>query len=126
MKLLCDTHAILWFALNNHRLSRVALAQFETPENEIFVSPVNHWEIAIKIGLGKYRLEGDFLEVWAQVIKRFKQLTIEPRHTVRLIDLPYHHKDPFDRLLIAQRVVDDLTILGKDKVFDQYGVQRIW
>ncbi len=128
MKLLLDTHSWLWFYLGDAQLSPVAQAAIVDPANTKFVSPASFWEIAIKVSLGKYTLNesyDDFIQ-HAILDNGFDILAIEPRHTAPLVTLPYHHKDPFDRLMIAQAIVESLSIVGADTMFDNYGVTRIW
>ncbi len=98
------------------------------PNNDIEVSPATYWEIAIKISIGKYEL----LEPYEMFIEReivtndFHILPIEPKHTAALTTLPFHHRDPFDRLLIVQAMVEQIPILSVDAAFDAYPVTRLW
>ena len=126
MRLLWDTHAILWFMLGDAQLSATASALIGAPENECLFSPASHWEMAIKISIGKYEIDEDFETLWRDVEKRFGVLHIEPRHTTRLIDFPFHHRDPFDRLLVAQALVEGIPLVSRDATLDAYGVRRIW
>ena len=128
MKLLLDTQAFLWFVLNDARLSPAARTLLVDPANELLFSPASYWEIAIKVHLGKWTLAQPYPDLidslWT--VYGFQVLPILPAHTARLIGLPDHHRDPFDRLLIAQALAEGLTIVGTDVVFDQYGVLRLW
>lgn len=128
MRLLLDTHALLWFALNDPRLSAAALAAILDPANEKLVSPASYWEIAIKISVKKYVLAQPYEDFMRHAIDRngFHYLHIEPRHTAALIALPYHHRDPFDRLLVAQALVEVLPIVSGDAVLDSYPIARLW
>jgi PIN domain nuclease of toxin-antitoxin system len=87
------------------------MAAIRDVSNVVYISPASHWEIAIKISLGRYRLQVDFATFWQAGMQDadFRVLAIDVPHTARLIALPYHHKDPFDRLLIAQSLVNDLA-----------------
>ena len=128
MNLLLDTHTFLWMSLDNRRLSQTARRQLSDDANELFLSPVSYWEIAIKMSTGAYRLTeplADFVtrEVAANDLK---PLAIELAHADIVSKLPTYHRDPFDRMLIAQSLVEGLPILGRDAIFDQYGVNRIW
>jgi PIN domain nuclease of toxin-antitoxin system len=128
MKLLLDTHAFLWFVLNDPSLSQVARDLIIDPLNEIFLSPATHWEIAIKISIGKYQLPSPF-ESWINTqiqTNDFQILPIEVAHTAIVTTLPFHHKDPFDRLLISQSLVEKVSIISTDGIFDSYGVSRLW
>lgn len=128
MRLLLDTHALLWFYLGDPRLGASARAAIEEGANTSLVSPASSWELAIKIGLGKYALAIPH-EVFVQEAifdNGFEVLPILPKHTAALIGLPRHHGDPFDRLMIAQATVEETPILSADGAFDAYGVSRIW
>ena len=98
------------------------------PANDIEVSPATYWEIAIKISLGKYTLPEPYDVFMEREIATndFRILPIEPKHTAVLATLPFHHRDPFDRLLIAQAMVEAIPILSVDTVFDAYPVTRLW
>ena len=128
MNLLLDTHTLLWFALNDPQLSVRAMGLIKDPKNTKVVSPASYWEIAIKISVRKYALSQPLEAFMRRAIdlNGFKYLHIEPRHTAALIALPYHHRDPFDRLLIAQAMVEGLSIVGGDVAFDAYPITRIW
>ena len=128
MRLLLDTHTFLWFLLNDSRLSNAARTLIEAPANDVEVSPASYWEIAIKIGLGKYVLPEPFETFMDREIAAndFEILPILPRHAARSISLPKHHKDPFDRLLVAQAIVEGIPIISSDGILDAYGLTRIW
>ena len=98
------------------------------PENDKLVSPASYWEIAIKISINKYTLPKPYTAFMNAAIDQngFNYLHIEPNHTAALTTLPFHHKDPFDRLLVAQALVEGIPLVSADTIFDQYGVERIW
>lgn len=126
--LLLDTQAFLWFLLDDPQLSATARALIVDPNNDVEISPASYWEIAIKISLGKYSLPEPY-EVFMEremVANQFRTLHIEPRHTAVLTTLPFHHRDPFDRLLVAQAIAEQIPIVSGDPTFDTYGVQRLW
>lgn len=128
MRHLLDTHAFLWFILDNPQLSESAKNIIANPNHEIVVSPASFWEIAIKIKLGKYLLPQpyqSFMETHIAVID-FTILPILPKHTALLTTMELHHKDPFDRLLVAQAMAEDMRIVSVDPQLDVYGVQRLW
>src|SRR5437588_10424843 len=104
MRLLLDTHALLWFYLADPQLSAAARAAIMDPANEKWVSPASYWEIAIKVSIGRSEEGRVGEEFWRNAMEAhgFKILHILPRHTALLTNLPYHHRDPFDRLMIAQ------------------------
>ncbi len=130
MKLLSDTHSLIWYSLDDPKLSAVARELMKATDNEILVSPASFWEIAIKFSMGKlalHRSYDDFVDVCLNRY-RFRLSPIEPAHTIRLASMPFPpgHKDPFDRLLIAQAIVEDIPIISVDAAFDAYPVRRIW
>jgi PIN domain nuclease of toxin-antitoxin system len=128
MKLLLDTHLLLWAAGDPDRLSPAARTLIEAPENELFFSAASLWEIAIKHGLGR----SDF-QVNARVLRRglldngYSELPIASEHAVAIDSLPSIHKDPFDRILVAQATVEGITLLTVDALVAQYPgpVQRV-
>ena len=128
MRLLLDTHTFLWFVLNEPALSSAARTLIEDPTNDILISPASYWEIAIKVGLRKLDLQASYDDFMYRGINGndFEILQIEPRHTSLLTTLPLHHRDPFDRLLIAQAMIETIPIVGMDAGFDPYGVRRLW
>ncbi len=128
MRLLVDTHAIVWFSLADPRLSPTAGSLLADRTNDVFVSPASYWEMAIKIHLGKWTIGKPYSDLiddlWT--VYGFHILPVQPEHTVRLIGLPGHHNDPFDRLIAVQAMTENLTLVSKDAVFDLYGVPRLW
>lgn len=128
MKLLLDTHTLLWFALGDTQLSSAARQLIEDPANTKFVSPAAYWEIAIKISIGKYALHEPYETFFDRAIRQngFLIVPIEPRHTSALTTLPWHHRDPFDRLMVAQAMVESLTLVSTDAALDAYPIQRLW
>ncbi len=128
MRILLDTHTLYWFIEGDPRLSVTALTTISEPNNEVLLSPSSYWEIAIKVGMGKWWLNRpyqDFIDV-ALNQYRILVLPILPTHTARLIGLPFHHKDPFDRLLVAQAMTEQVPIVSADMQLDAYRVTRIW
>ena len=128
MKLLLDTQALLWFLLDDHRLSGKARENISGPDALIFVSPASLWEIAIKISLGKYELPAPFEAFWDEqfLTNDFALLPISVSHAARVVNLPFHHRDPFDRLIIAQSLVEAIPLVSSDILFDRYSVERVW
>jgi PIN domain nuclease of toxin-antitoxin system len=128
VRLLLDTHALLWFLLDDERLSAAAKALIADSTNDIEISPASYWEIAIKISIRKYHLP-EPLEIFLErelAANAFHILAIEPRHVAPLTSLPFHHRDPFDRLLIAQALAESIPIVSNDPVLDNYSVTRLW
>ena len=128
MRLLLDTHTFLWFVLNDTQLSGPANALITDPTNDVFVSPATYWEIAIKVGKKKLDLLASYDDFMSRGIQGndFDILPIETRHTSLLTSMPMHHNDPFDRLLIAQSLVEQMPIVSVDTAFDSYGAVRLW
>lgn len=128
MRLLLDTHTFLWFTLNEPLLSPEALKLIADPNNEILISPMSYWEIAIKISIGKYALTEPVDQFFVReiAVNQFDILPIQPGHVAPLTNLPFHHRDPFDRLLIAQAIVEQIPVVSADAAFDAYPVQRLW
>jgi PIN domain nuclease of toxin-antitoxin system len=128
MRLLLDTHAFLRFVLGDPRLVQTALDRLLDPKQVKLMSPVSNWEIAIKISLGKYTLNEPY-EAFVQggiFGNGFSTLPIEPKHTALLTTLPFHHRDPCDRLLVAQALVEQVPVLSADPALDAYGITRLW
>jgi PIN domain nuclease of toxin-antitoxin system len=128
MKLLLDTHSFLWFIEDDSRLSTTARTLIEDGDNEVFLSVGSLWEMAIKVSLGKLRLSQPFATFIPDQLaaNTISPLPIAVDHAAQVVTLPFHHRDPFDRLLIAQALIDHIPIVGVDTVFDLYGVKRIW
>jgi PIN domain nuclease of toxin-antitoxin system len=128
MNLLIDTQSIIWFGLNNPLLSEKARNAIENSNNQCQISMASYWEIAIKKNLGKLDLAGlslkDFMDCMVQ--NQFSTFNINQQHILELENLPLYHRDPFDRIIIAQAIRNDLAIVSSDIVFDQYAVTRIW
>ena len=128
MNYLLDTHAFLWIVAEDGRLSRKAKRLFLDKSSTVFLSVASIWEMAIKISLGKLALD-EPLEAFVKNHVEgndIKILEIQPRHIYPLEDLPFHHRDPFDRLIIAQCMTEGLSIIGNDPAFDGYPVSRVW
>ena len=123
MRLLLDTHALLWWLAEAPQLSESQYNAIRNPANHIYVSAATTWEIGIKTGLGKITTPGDLAAVIIE--NRFTPLPITIPHTIRISSLPPIHKDPFDRILIAQALVEDLIMVTADIDMKKYDVQVI-
>ena len=127
MNLLLDTHTLIWFGENDPLLSTAARKAIESKDNQCFVSIISYWEIAIKTSLGKLNLAFPLSEV----IRKTEQagintLPVTTAHVLKVAQLPFVHRDPFDRLLIAQALTEQYSFVSNEALFDQYGVSRIW
>jgi len=128
VNLLLDTHSLLWFLNEDPQLVPNAKALIEDSFNRKFVSMASCWEIAIKIGLNKLDL-GETASTFLPrelLVNKFDLLHIELVHALHVEKLPRHHRDPFDRLLVAQSMIEKIAIVSSDEKFDSYGVVRLW
>jgi PIN domain nuclease of toxin-antitoxin system len=128
MKLLLDTHTFIWFIMGSPDLSANARALIEDMANEKFLSVASLWEIAIKMSIGKLTLSAPFDVLIPQQLSLngFELLNIEIEHAAVVATLPFYHRDPFDRLLIAQGMVEKMPVVSIDAVFDAYPIKRLW
>lgn len=127
MRVLIDTHALLWYLKGDANLSNLALATIEDKDNDVLVSIASVWEIAIKSGLGKLELQRPFENLEADLQRLdIKILPIAFTEIDIYRSLPLHHRDPFDRILIAQSMGNSLTIITRDPLFEPYSIQVIW
>ncbi len=128
MRYLLDTHALLWLITENPKLTKKVKQIYFDGENEIFLSMGSIWELAIKSSLEKISLEQSLEAFISEHVtgNNIEILEIKRPHVLRVEQLPFHHRDPFDRLIISQALEDNLLILGTDKTFDLYGIKRIW
>ena len=127
MKLLLDTHAFLWFMAGDPRLSRTARRAIEDNERELWLSAASVWEMAIKSSLRRLTLPARTSDYIADKVQRGLQiLTIDWPVAAAVERLPFHHRDPFDRLIIAQAQAERVDVVTKDRVFRRYGVKVVW
>ena len=128
---LLDTMTILWFAFLPKRLPRTAREVLLDEAAQLVFSTVSLWEIGLKMGVGGYgdfKLPNDWERCMPEGLKHqgISLLNIEAAHCRRIQDLPFHHRDPFDRMLAAQCQIEGMSILSSDAIFDVYGVNRVW
>ena len=124
--ILLDTHTFIWLSEDDPNLP-VSRRDMIEDTDEVFVSIASFWEISIKLTIGKLSLQADFNDVESRfTATRFQLLPISIRDTVQLHQLPLHHKDPFDRILIAQAINRSLSIVSADTAFDAYPIKRVW
>ncbi|MBI5215201.1 MAG: type II toxin-antitoxin system VapC family toxin [Ignavibacteriae bacterium] len=127
MKLLLDSHALLWFFNGDEKLSTTARAEIENKSNIKFVSSASIWEMAIKIHLKKLSFSSDVQGILSLIRQNgFAVLQLESEHFIHLTTLPFYHRDPFDRMIITQAICEDMTIVTKDKQFTPYEVKILW
>lgn len=128
MRALLDTHAFLWFISGSPMLSQRARACIEDAANEKFVSMASIWEMAIKISIGRLTLSEPFDRLIPSQMQMngFDLLPIRFEHLAPLTKLPFHHRDPFDRLLVAQCITEKCAIISRDTAFDSYQIERLW
>jgi len=125
---LVDAHSLIWALDDPSQLGVGAIAALQAQENDLLLSAGTIWELSIKVGLAKLTLSLPFVE-WIERAISDLELTIVPItlvHAGRQAELPFHHRDPFDRLLAAQALVEGIPLISIDSVFDRYGVTRIW
>lgn len=123
--LLLDTNVVVWLLLGDRQaVTMAAVEALEDEENEIFVSAASVWEIAVKRSLGKLEIEPRWYEAMTGL--DFQPLLINADHARRVEQLPWHHRDPFDRLLISQAIVDGLTLVSSDDKLRDYEVEVLW
>ncbi|MCW5699011.1 MAG: type II toxin-antitoxin system VapC family toxin [Rhodospirillales bacterium] len=128
MRLLLDTHAFLWWATDNPRLSKVARELIATGRNEVWISVASVWEIAIKARLGRLQVPPDFGRFLLDQIETngFQVLPIQLAHALEVSRLEDHHRDPFDRVLVAQSRIERVPLISADIQLDAYGIERRW
>jgi PIN domain nuclease of toxin-antitoxin system len=128
VRVILDTHTLIWWALDDPKLSRKAHSILSSFETEVFVSAASAWEIATKVRLGKLPGAEAFAAEFPARVEQFgfRKLAIQLEHGQRAGLLPGDHKDPFDRMLIAQAQAENLPIVSNERVFDTYHVRRIW
>ncbi len=128
MKLLLDTHVLIWWSLDSVKLTKKIYELLTDPDNTLVVSIASIWEMQVKVQLGKLDLDKKVSELIAhqQQVNNLEVLPIDPAHVYALENLPNEHRDPFDRIIIAQSIVEAIPLLSADKVFARYPVERIW
>jgi PIN domain nuclease of toxin-antitoxin system len=128
VNLLLDTHTFLWFFWDDPQLSVAAREAISDPGNRKLVSPASYWEVAVKVSLNKLDLGEPYRAFMHREIARnsFDVLPISLDHAAAVSTLPFHHRDPFDRMLVAQAIWEQMPIASGDTAFDAYPVQRVW
>ena len=128
MNLLFDTHTFLWFTAGDSNLSQTARAAIEDENNNLYLSVASIWEIAIKVSIEKLELSEPFEVLIPDMLaeNEIELLDISVNHAALITTMPFHHRDPFDRLIAAQAKTEQLTLVSADTIFDTYGVNRLW
>jgi PIN domain nuclease of toxin-antitoxin system len=127
MKQLLDTHTFLWFVAGKQELSETAKTQILNPNAQNYVSIASLWEISIKVKLGKLQINGSMSSVIDDLTENnFELLPINFAHIVKNYELEFFHRDPFDRIIIAQSIVEEMSIISKDNNFKPYNINQIW
>ncbi len=128
MRILLDTHTFLWWTNNSPQLSKNAREIIANPESELFLSAASGWEIAIKMQLGKLRVADDLERFIAEQLSlnQIVTLPITMHHALHVHNLPLHHRDPFDRMIITQSQLEKMPVLTADGIFARYNVKTIW
>ena len=128
MKYLLDTHILIWFLSGDEKLNFYTKQLIENEENELLVSIASLWEMSIKFNLGKLQLQKPFDQLFPQQLEEnnIDILKVKIEHLKLLCNLPLHHRDPFDRLIVCQGLFEQISIISKDTILDKYGVKREW
>lgn len=128
MRLLLDTHALVWALAEPARLTSRARAAISNPSADVYASVVSAWELAILQGLARVQLSAPLDRIFTEGLAalRIRLLPIQLQHLATVAQLPQHHRDPFDRLLVATAAVEKLTLVTCDRAFEQYNVALVW
>lgn len=126
IQILLDTHALIWFVSNDAKLPHTVREKIETSKT-VFFSIASIWEITIKLNIGKLSLKGEFENIELRMVEAgITTLPVTFADTAQYCHLPLHHRDPFDRILVAQAINYNLVLVSRDKAFDAYPIQRMW
>ena len=126
-KFLIDTHTFIWLIEDDSKLPHSSKQLIDDLDNDVYISIASLWEMAIKISIGKLKLAGVLSQAIDELYARnIKILPIDLLHILRVQNLPFYHKDPFDRIIIAQSLVENITLISVDDVFDNYGIKRLF
>ena len=125
MRLLLDTHALLWYLTAPEKLPAAAHRAIQSAENDVYGSLASAWEISIKVALGKLDFDAQGL-AHALTAVGVEPLGISLQHTARVAELPRHHGDPFDRMLVAQAMCESMILVSRDRELSKYGVKLLW
>ena len=128
MALLLDTHTVLWYAFGTSNLSSLARTLIDDPAEEKYLSIASPWEVGIKVSSGKLAVAQPVDIFFADQMRRLSLhlLPVSLAHVARVATLPFHHRDPFDRMLVAQSLAENIAIVSADAALDAYGITRFW
>ncbi len=127
MKYLIDTQILIWMLGLSDRLPKDIVRILINPQNDIIVSMASIWEIAIKMSIGKLNVPFEFKNIYDEIENlNITILNIKTEHISKIIDLPFHHKDPFDRLIISQAIFENIPVISSDRNFKFYNIECIW
>ena len=127
MDLLIDTHAVIWFITDDNKLPVNIRQLIEDKSNNCYISIASYWEIAIKSSLGRLDLNSNLSEIFRIIEDSgFEILPITIKHILENANLKFHHQDPFDRIIIAQAIIEELSVISKDNEFEKYEISLIW
>ncbi len=128
MKYLLDTHVFLWMISEEDRLSSSAVSAILNPSSELFFSMASYWEICIKVSIDKLKLKRNWPQVFEREMNRngIQWLAVKPEHTRGVIGLPWHHRDPFDRLIVSQCKTEKITCITADENIRKYTIKSLW
>ena len=127
MKYLIDTQILIWSIIDTNKLSKKVLQILKNPANEIDISAVSIWEIAIKTSIKKLILPFEIKNIVREISRmNISILDINSLHLIKVADLPFHHKDPFDRLIISQAIIENISVISSDNNFKNYDIDLIW
>ncbi len=128
MRILLDTQAFLFATLETRRFSDHAMSRMSSSDSELLLSDVSCWEVAIKVAIGRLSIEGDITQFFDEQARemRLTPLPISRAHVLYVATLPLHHRDPFDRLLVAHSLHERVPLVSNDHKLDDYGIERIW
>ena len=125
MRLLLDTHALLWYLTTPEKLPAAAHRAIRAADNEVYASLASAWEISIKVAIGKLDFDAQGMERALPAVG-VEALGISLQHVARIAGLPLHHRDPFDRMLVAQALCESMTLVSRDQALSRYGVRLLW
>jgi PIN domain nuclease of toxin-antitoxin system len=126
MKYLIDTQILIWSIIDTQKLAKNVVKEFKKTENNILISAVSIWEIAIKTSIGKLILPFELKNIIKEISEmNISILDITSEHLIKVAELPFHHKDPFDRLIISQSIIENILIISSDIIFSKYDIEVI-